>query len=104
MIDRHEADRGILLPTRHVVLLPNMKPGTVMDVSKNGGVLAVLNEDGWTALDLVGREGEISHGDTVFAQDWQAQGREELLFNNEVFSADFRGCGDKKWALGQLGK
>jgi hypothetical protein len=41
---------------------------------------------------------------TVFAQDWQAQGREKLLFNNEVFSADFRGCGDKKWALRQLGK
>ena len=75
-----------------------------MAVSKNGGVLAVLNEDGWTALDLLGREGEISVGDTVFARDWLAEDREDLLFKGEVFSADFRGCGDQKWALGQLGK
>jgi hypothetical protein len=81
-----------------------MKPGTVMAVSKDGGILAVSNEDGWTALDLLGREGEIAKGDTVFARDWEAEGREDLIFKDEVFSADFRGCGDQKWALGQLGK
>jgi hypothetical protein len=81
-----------------------MKPGTVKDVSKNGGTLAVSNEDGWTALDLAGREGEISHGDNCFCPRLAGTGREKLLFNNEVFSADFRGCGDKKWALRQLGK
>jgi hypothetical protein len=80
------------------------KPGTVMAVSKNGGILAVVNEDGWTALDLVGREGEISKGDTVFTRDWTAKGGEDLVFKGEVFSADFRGCGDQKWALRQVGK
>jgi hypothetical protein len=45
-----------------------------MAVSKNGGTLAVSNEDGWTAVELLGREGEISVGDTVFARDWLARG------------------------------
>jgi hypothetical protein len=81
-----------------------MKPGTVMAVSKNGGILAVSNEDGWTAVELLGREGEISIGDTVFARDWLTVGSEDLIFNDEVFSAYFRGTGDKKWALRQLGK
>ena len=75
-----------------------------MAVSNNGGILAVSNEDEWTAVELIGREGEISKGDTVFARDWQAEGGEDLIFNDEVFNARFLGCGDQKWALGQLGK
>ena len=71
---------------------------------KERGYSCCVNEDGWTALDLVGREGEISKGDTVFARDWRAEGREDLVFKDEVFSADFRGCGDQKWALGQIGQ
>ena len=71
--------------------------------SRNGGILAVSNEDGWTAVELFGREGEISKGDTIFARDWAAEAREDLIFKDEVFSADFRGCGDQR-ALGQLGK
>jgi hypothetical protein len=81
-----------------------MKPGTVMAVSRNGGTLAVSNEDGWTALDLLGREGDIAKGDTVFARDWLAVGSEDLIFNDEVFSAYFQGTGDKQWALGQIAR
>ena len=76
-----------------------------MAVSKNGRILAVSNEDGWTAVELFGREGEISKGDTIFARDWEAEGREDLIFKDEVFSADFRGCGSREqgaWAIRQI--
>jgi len=81
---------------------PMKKPGTVMAVSKNKARLAVSNEDGWTVVELLGREGEIAVGDTVFARDWLATGSEDLIFNGEVFSACFLGTGDRKWALGQI--
>jgi len=73
-----------------------------MAVSKNKAALAVSNEDGWTVVELLGREGEIAVGDTVFARDWQAIGSEDLIFNDEVFSAVFQGTGDKQWALRQI--
>jgi hypothetical protein len=77
-------------------------PGTVMAVSKNGAGLAVSNDEGWTVVELLGREGEIAVGDTVFARDWLATDREDLIFNDEVFSAVFLGTGDRQWALRQI--
>jgi hypothetical protein len=79
-----------------------MKPGTVMDVSKNKAALAVSNEDGWTVVELIGDEGEIAVGDTVFARDWLAVGSEDLILDAEVFNAYFQGTGDKQWALKQI--
>jgi hypothetical protein len=77
-------------------------PGTVMAVSKSGAGLAVSNDEGWTVVELLGREGEIAVGDTVFARDWLATDRENLIFNDEVFSAVFLGTGDRQWALRQI--
>ena len=73
-----------------------------MAVSKNGAGLAVSNDEGWTVVELLGREGEIAVGDTVFARDWLATDRENLIFNDEVFSAVFLGTGDRQWALRQI--
>ena len=67
------------------------RPGTVVDVSKNKAALAVSNEEGWTVVELIGSEGKIAVGDTVFARDWLATDREDLIFNDEVFSAVFQG-------------
>jgi hypothetical protein len=78
------------------------KPGTVVAVSKNKAALAVSNEEGWTVVELIGSEGKIAVDDTVFARDWLAVGSEDLIFNDEVFSAYFQGTGDKQWALGQI--
>jgi hypothetical protein len=64
--------------------------------------LAVSYEVGWTVVELLGREGEIAVGDTVFARDWLAVGSEDLIFNDEVFSAVFLGTGDRQWALRQI--
>jgi hypothetical protein len=52
-------------------------PGTVASVSKNKVALAVSNDEGWTVVELLGSEGEIEVGDTVFG-DWQAVGGEDL--------------------------
>jgi hypothetical protein len=78
------------------------KPGTLVAVSQNKGGLAVSNEEGWTVVELLGREGEIAVSDTVFARDWLATGREDLVFNGEVFSAIFLDTGDKQWAIRQI--
>ncbi len=77
------------------------KPGTVVAVSKNKAALAVSNEEGWTVVELIGSEGEIAAGDSVFG-DWQATGSEDLIFNGEPFSGYFQGTGDRQWALGQI--
>jgi len=81
---------------------PMKGPGTVVDVSKNKAALAVSNEEGWTVVELIGSEGKIAVGDTVFARDWLAVGSEDIIFNDEVFGAYFRGTGDRQWALGQI--
>ena len=75
-----------------------------LQLSKNGGVLAVSNEDGWTALDLLGWEGEIAKGDTVFARDWEAEVARTSYSRAKCSVQIFKGCGDKKWALGQIGQ
>lgn len=77
------------------------KPGTVVAVSKNKAALAVSNEEGWTVVELIGSEGKIAAGDSVFG-DWQATGSEDLIFNGEPFSACFHGTGDRQWALRQI--
>ena len=81
---------------------PMKRPGTVVDVSKNKAALAVSNEEGWTVVELIGSEGKITVGDTVFARDWLAIGSEDLILNDEVFSAYFQGTGDEQWALTQI--
>jgi hypothetical protein len=57
-------------------------PGTVEAVSKNKAPLVVSNDEGWTVVELIGREGEIAVGDSVDG-DWHASsaaraGSEEL--------------------------
>ncbi len=72
-----------------------------MAVSKNKAALAVCNEEGWTVVELIGNEGKIAAGDSVFG-DWQAEGSEDLIFNGEPLSAYFQGTGDNLWALRQI--
>jgi len=54
-------------------------PGTVELVSKNKAALVVSNDEGWTVVELIGREGEIAVGDSVLG-DWQAVAGEDLIF------------------------
>jgi hypothetical protein len=77
------------------------RPGRVEAISKNKSALAVSSDEGWTVVELIGREGEIAVGDAVFG-DWQAVAGEDLIFNGETFSAFFQGTGTKQWALGQI--
>jgi hypothetical protein len=76
-------------------------PGTVEAVSKNKVALVVFNDEGWTVVELIGRDGEIAVGDSVLG-DWQAVAGEDLIFNDERFSAFFQGTGTKQWALGLI--
>jgi hypothetical protein len=78
-------------------------PGTVMAVSRNQAALAVSSDEGWTVVELIGDEGEISVGDVVLG-DWNAVAGEDLIFNGRKFSAYFQGTGSKKWALGLIDK
>ena len=78
-----------------------MMPGTVEAVFKNKAAFVVSNDEGWTVVELIGREGEIAVGESVLG-DWQAVAGEDLIFNGETFSAFFQGTGTKQWALGLI--
>ena len=71
-------------------------PGTVELVSKNKAALVVSNDEGWTVVELIVREGEIAVGDSVLG-DWQALAGEDLIFKGETFSAFFQGTGTRQW-------
>ena len=77
------------------------RPGRVEAVSKNKSALVVSSDEGWTVVELRGREGEIAVGDAILG-DWKAAGGEDLIFNGETFRAFFQGTGPKPWALGQI--
>jgi hypothetical protein len=76
-------------------------PGTVEAVSKNKAAFVVSHAEGWTVVELIGREGEIAVGD-AFLGEWQAVAGEDLIFNGETFGAFFQGTGTKQWALGLI--
>jgi hypothetical protein len=76
-------------------------PGRVEAISRNKAALAISHDDGWTVVELKGREGEIAIGDAVLG-DWQAVQGEDLIFDGENFRAYFQGTGTKQWALKQI--
>ena len=68
-----------------------MSAGRVVFVSRNGGMLVVQHEDGYTVVEMLGDEGRIEIGDRVHG-DWTAVAGEPIRHNGEKFDAFFQGC------------
>lgn len=64
--------------------------GQVVFVSRNGAMVVVQNEEGFTVVELLGQEGECPRGATVLG-DWSALGGEPLFMGQERFDAYFQG-------------
>jgi hypothetical protein len=69
-----------------------MARGQVVFVSRNGGMVVVGHDDGFTVVELIGDEGELQRGDVVFG-DWHALGGEPIKKSgeNHAFDAYFQG-------------
>lgn len=63
-----------------------MVTGTVVFVSRNGGMIVVQHDHGFTLAELLGGEGEIERGDQLRG-DWMSLGGESLYKEGEVYDA-----------------
>jgi hypothetical protein len=61
-----------------------MASGTVIFVSRNGGMLVVQHDQGLTLIELLGGEGEIEHGDRVRG-DLMSLGGETFYKHGEAY-------------------
>lgn len=70
-----------------------MATGKVRFVSRNGAMIVVAHDAGFTIVELIGDEGEIGVGDTVFG-NWQALGGEPIrkAGENHAFDGYYQGC------------
>jgi len=55
-----------------------MTIGVVVFVSRNGGMVVVQHDQGFTLLELLGGEGEIERGDRLRGR-WMSLGGESIL-------------------------
>lgn len=63
-----------------------MAMGTVVFVSRNGGMIVVQHGRGFTLAELLGGEGEIERGDELRG-DWMSLGGESLYKAGEEYDA-----------------
>lgn len=74
-----------------------MSRGRVVFVSRNGAMLVVQSDDGFTLVEMMGDEGQIEQGDYVYG-DWTAVAGEPIRRGEETFDAFFQGC----WGNSQI--
>jgi hypothetical protein len=67
-----------------------MARGQVIFVSKNGAMLVVQHDDGFTLVEMIGDEGALAIGDQV-AGDWDAEGGEPIRSAGSKYDAYFQG-------------
>lgn len=67
-----------------------MPSGRVIWVSKNGGMLVVQHEDGYTVVEMLGDEGAVAVADYV-SGDWDANGDEPIRRGSDRYDAYFQG-------------
>lgn len=68
-----------------------MSRGRIIFVSRNGSMLVVQHEEGFTVVEMLGDEGILEVGDYVFG-DWTAVAGEPIRRDGEEFDAYFQGC------------
>lgn len=68
-----------------------MSIGVVVFVSRNGGMIVVQHDRGFSVVELLGGEGEIGRGDRLRA-DWLALGGEPFEKDGDSYDAYFQGC------------
>ncbi len=68
-----------------------MSQGRIVFVSRNGAMLVVQHEEGFTVVEMLGDEGMLEVGDRVFG-NWTAVASEPIRRDREVFDAYFQGC------------
>ena len=70
-----------------------MSAGTVVFISRNGGMVVVRHDDGYALVEFLGQEGELSIGDQV-SGDWNSLGGELIWSQGHQYEAYFQGtCG-----------
>lgn len=60
-------------------------------VSRNGAMLVVRSNEGFTLVEMLGDEGRIERSDHVYG-DWIAVAGEPIRRDGEKFDAFFQGC------------
>lgn len=68
-----------------------MARGQAVFVSRNGGMVVVQHEEGFTLVEMLGDEGEVAVGD-VLSGDWTATAGETMRGNGTEYDAYFQGC------------
>jgi len=68
-----------------------MSRGQIVFVSRNGAMLVVQHEDGFTVVEMLGDEGVLQVGDQVLG-DWTAVASEPIRRDGDLFDACFQGC------------
>jgi hypothetical protein len=63
-----------------------MAIGTVVFVSRNGGMIVVQHDQGFTLAELLGGEGEIERGDRLRG-DWMSLGGDSLYKGGDEYDA-----------------
>jgi hypothetical protein len=67
-----------------------MSAGTIVFTSRNGAMVVVRHDDGYTLVEMLGDEGALAVGDAV-SGDWDALGGEPIYSQGRRYEAYFQG-------------